>query len=77
VVSCRIPLEQLVAGVRLPASATQGRLGRFTLQARVIQPYDGAWSAPVDVVLSDWGASRDDSYRQRRPDPVGDFECAN
>lgn len=73
--TCRIALDQLISGVRLPASATQGRLGRFTLQARVIQPDGGPWSAPVDVAIAD--SSRDYPARRQQSDPVGDFECAN
>jgi hypothetical protein len=82
--TCRVPLDQLVAGVRLPATATRGRTGRFTIQARVIAPDQGAISAPVDVTLVTAEAfnrtirsprTYDERSRDSRPSPVGDFSC--
>ena len=83
--TCRIPLDQLVSGVLLPASATQGHLGSFTIQARVVEPYQGPSSAPVDVTLraadgADGRALRraptyEELPSRPRADPVGDFAC--
>jgi hypothetical protein len=83
--TCRIALDQLVSGVRLPARATKGHTGRFTMQARIVEPFQGSLSAPVDVVLTAADGAEARSFRRAptyedlrnrpRPDPVGDFAC--
>jgi hypothetical protein len=83
--TCRIALDQLVSGVRLPASATKGHTGRFTIQARIVEPFQGGQSAPVDVTLAaaDGAEARsfhraptyEDLRNRPRPEPVGDFDC--
>ena len=72
VATCRAPLDELVAGVAPPASATTGHTGSFTIQARVVEPYLGALSAPVDVTLL---PKSDDRITVRRRSPDGDFKC--
>jgi len=85
--SCRVPLEQLLAGVMASPQVTRGREGRFTIQVRVIEPYQGPLSAPVDIRI----ASRRPAVREgllaapprdagiltrRAPTQVGDFACS-
>ncbi len=71
--TCRIPLDQLVSGVILPASATGGRTGSFTIQGRVVEPFQGELSPPVDVVL--FSAAPTDNVLAKRRWPAGSFQC--
>jgi len=85
--SCQVPLQQLVAGVLAPPQITRGREGRFTIQARVIEPYQGALSAPVGIRIGA-GPSHPSQGLLRTPDrepgvmrrptaaQVGDFACS-
>ncbi len=73
--TCRVRLEQLVSGVILPSSATGGRIGSFTIQARVVEPFQGDLSAPVDVVLLA-AVPYDSGFARRRwPGESGSFQC--
>jgi hypothetical protein len=87
IVSCRVPLEQLVDGVRAPPEMTRGRLGGFTFQARVVEPYEGPLSAPVDVRIVKSPSSAGPGHlappvrpgrimARPAPAPVGNFACS-
>jgi len=65
--SWRVPLEALVAGTNLPPEATEGHLGRFKLIGRVVEPYEGDYSAPRFVTLTDAPRLRPDRFRSDGP----------
>jgi hypothetical protein len=67
--TCQVPLERLVSGVMVPASAIRGRTGRFTIQARIVAPEPGPWSAPTDITLA---ATRPYDNRPLARPPTGD-----
>jgi hypothetical protein len=49
----RVKMAAAVAGIVLPAELTNGQPGKWRLTARVVEPFDGPVSAPVEIELTD------------------------
>jgi hypothetical protein len=48
----QVPIDQLVAGVIVPASATEGHIGYWEVQVRVAAPFESQWSPKVWIELT-------------------------